>query len=132
MKLMNVFLSYSARDTAVAAQIEKALEGLGLSAFNPAKDIGAGADWRKSVQAAIRKSDMVLLLVASPDTVANSWMSYEAGMADALGKDVVALVPDRYPVSQLPPDVAVRQVLRLDPNSPERAARDIASRLAAA
>ena len=127
-----VFLSFSARDATLAAKVEKSLEKLGLAAFNPTNDIAAGRDWRKSVQAAIRKSDAVLLLLSSPDFVDSSWMLYEAGIADALGKRVLTLVPDRFSLTQLPADLNVRHVMRWDPNFPEQAAQHVADTLAAA
>ena len=127
-----LYLSFSARDAALATKVAKALEKLGFSAFNPMKDVRPGDDWRMTIHAAIKKSDALLLLVASPESAASSWMSYEAGMAEALGKRVLALVPDRYSMAQLPSDLAARQVLLLDILSPERSAREIADVLAAA
>ncbi len=48
MSKQSVFLSYSSRDRDVAARFEDALEGLGLEAFNPVRELRAGEDWRKS------------------------------------------------------------------------------------
>ena len=112
--------------------MEKALEGLGFDAFNPMNDMSPGDDWRKSIKAAIKRSEALLLIVASPDAAASSWMAYEAGVADALGKQVMLLVPEIYPSAQLPPDLRAQKVLRLDPHRPDRAARDVVERLAAA
>ena len=128
----HLFLSHSARDAALAGRLEKALAKLGFSTFDPTRDIKPGDDWRASIHAAIRRSDVLLLLVASPDSAATSWMGYEAGIAEALGKRVVALVSDRFSLAQIPSDFAGRWVLRMDPNAPERTAQDVAYHLAAA
>ena len=132
MRRPQLFLSHSARDSSVASMLEKSLEKLGFDTFNPMRDIGPGHNWRTSVQAAIRRSDVVLLLMASPDTAAASWMAYEAGMAEALGKRLVVLAPDRFSFAQIPFELAGHRILNVDPNVPERAARDIAHLLAAA
>jgi len=132
MTKRSVFLSSSARDSALTARVEVALEGLGFDAFNPMNDLRPGDDWRKSIQAAIRRSEALLLVVASPDAAASSWMAYETGVAEALGKQVILLVPEIYPFAQLPPDLRAQKVLRLDPHRPDRTARDVAERLTAA
>ena len=46
-------------------------------------------------------------------------MSYEAGVAETLGKQVVLLLPDKYPVAELPADFASTTVLDFDPQAPE-------------
>ncbi len=132
MKRPRLFLSHSARDASAAALLEEWLERLGYETFNPTRDVLAGDDWRLSVQAAIRKADVVLQLVASPESAAASWMAYEAGMAEALGKKLVLLVPEPLSLAQIPSDLAGRLVLRLDTRTPERTAREVAHFLAAA
>jgi hypothetical protein len=131
MSKLSVFISYSHRDADLARELEKKLESLGLDAFNPERDLHPGDDWRKATQAAIKRSDAVVL-IASPHTLSSSWTSYEAGMAEALGKRVMVLLPNRHSVSELPEEFAGRNVLSFDPQAPEQAAQDIASRLAAA
>jgi nucleoside 2-deoxyribosyltransferase len=125
----SVFLSYSSRDRDVAGRVERALKRLGLAAFNPARDVHVGEHWRKAIQAAIKRADALVLLATSPQSAASSWMAYEAGVAEALGKPVMILLPDKYPVTELPADFAAGQVLDFDPEAPERAAREIVDRL---
>ena len=129
MSKRSVFLSYSLRDRDDANQLERALERLGLQAFNPARELRVGEDWRKAIQAAIKKSHALILLAATPQSAASSWMAYEMGMAEALGKPILVLLPSKYPVTELPADVAAGQILDFDPNAPDRAAREIADRL---
>jgi TIR domain-containing protein len=130
MSKSSIFLSYSSRDAKLAHQVEGELERLGLKAFNPMRDIPPDADFRKTIQAEMRRSAALVLLVASPYSAASSWMGYEAGMAEALGKRVLLLLPSKYPVAELPEDVATVQVVEFDPKVPKRAAHEIAERLA--
>lgn len=129
MSKQSVFLSYSSRDRDAAARFEKALEGMGVEAFNPVRELQAGEDWRKAIQAAIKRSHALILLMTTPQSAESSWMAYEAGMAEALGKQIIILLPSKYTVTDLPADIAAGQVLDFDPGAPERAAREIAYRL---
>jgi nucleoside 2-deoxyribosyltransferase len=126
-----VFISYSRRDAELGRRFETALKRLGLKALNPTREITSGEDWRKSIQSAIKRSDVVVTLVSAPESLQSSWTSYEAGVADALGKPVFLLLPNRYSVAELPEDFASTQIVEFDPGAPEHAAHDIASRLAA-
>ena len=125
-----IFISYGHRDADLAQRVETALERLGLEAFNPARELRPGEDWRKAIQAAIKRSDALVMLFSTPDHLSSSWMTYEAGIAEALGKRVMVLLPSKYPVTELPADVASAQIVDFDPQAPERAAHDIAARLA--
>jgi hypothetical protein len=126
----SIFISHSNRDAKWASQVESALARLGLESFSP-RHAPAGDKWRTSIKAAIRKSDAVLLLIASP-YAASSWMQYEAGMAEGLGKPVMVLLPKTYPIGELPADLATGQIVEFDPQAPEEAAQIIATKLAAA
>ena len=126
----SVFISYSRRDAELGQRVEIALRHLGLEALNPERELGPGEDWRKSIQSAIKRSDVVITLASTPQSL-RSWTSYEAGVAAALGKRVILLIPSKYPVTELPAEFASTQIVEFDPQAPERAAHDIASRLAA-
>jgi nucleoside 2-deoxyribosyltransferase len=132
MSTRSVFLSYSDRDADLAKRFGDALKGLGLKSFTERRGLRPGEDWRKAIQTAIRQSDALIMLVAHPQRASASWMSYEAGVAEALGKRVLVLLSNRYPVTELPVDVATSRVVDFDPQAPERAAHDIAEQLAAA
>jgi hypothetical protein len=118
-----VFISHSERDSDLAEKVGTALEECGLEALLPTEDR------KKSVQDAIRRSDALIMLAVTPQYLSSSWASYETGVAAALGKRVMVLVPNKYPVTELPPEVASDERVDFDPQAPERAARDIASRL---
>jgi nucleoside 2-deoxyribosyltransferase len=127
--MYDVFISHSARDGALADIIPRELERLGRSVFIDRRDILPGQDFREALRTAIQESKTVLALISSPHAAANSWMGYEVGMAEALGKPVLTLASDRLALSDLPDDVSSRQIVNFDPQSPESAAREVVERL---
>jgi hypothetical protein len=129
--MSTVFISYSRRDANLAQRVADALERLGFNALDPGRQLRPGDDWRKAIRAAIKRADAFILL-ASPHNVASSWSLYEAGMAEALGKKVMVLLPNTHSVSELPADIASSPIVELDPKAPDRAAHDIVARLEAA
>jgi nucleoside 2-deoxyribosyltransferase len=129
--MANVFISYSHKDSALAARIARELGVHGFEVFADS-DVRPGQDIRVRLQAAVEKADVVLALISSPHAAANSWMGYEVGMAEALHKPVLTLASDRLSASDLPSDVSSRQIVYFDPQSPESAAREVVERLAAA
>jgi len=128
----SILISHLHRDAGLAKRLGSALKRLGLEAFNPTREIPDGARWRTVIQADIKRSDALIMLAVTPDSLSSSWMPYEAGAAEALGKPVIVLLSDKYSVSELPPDIASHQVLNFDAQAPERAAPEIAARLAMA
>ncbi|HMV05927.1 MAG TPA: toll/interleukin-1 receptor domain-containing protein [Accumulibacter sp.] len=88
-----VFLSYAAQDRhfaeALKPQISELLQkhAQTLDVFD-AHALASGEDFRKTVKDAMDAATAVVI-VASPAGEASQWVNYEAGLADALGKDVV-------------------------------------------
>jgi TIR domain len=130
MSKPSIFISHGQRDGALAERFGSALRRLGFETLDPARDLRAGQSWRTRVKSAIKRADAVIMLASSPDNLTSSWMPYEAGGAEALGKDVMLLLPSKYPVTELPSEFASTQIVDLDPQAPERAAQEVASRLA--
>jgi nucleoside 2-deoxyribosyltransferase len=128
MSKPHIFISHTRRDAHLVESIREALQRRGLNVFTES-DLRPGDRWREAIQSAIRQSDAVIMLVASPENALSSWMSYEVGMAEALGKRVMVLLRNQHSVTELPEEVAANQIVDFDPREPERAARDIASRL---
>jgi hypothetical protein len=128
----SVFMSYPKRDAKLAERVASALKHLGFDALDPKRKLRPGESWRKAVQSAIKRSDAVIMVASTPYTLSTSWMGYDAGIAEVLGKRVMLLLPNKYPVTELPEDFAATPIVEIDPGAPERAARDVASRLASA
>lgn len=128
----DIFLSYSRRDSAFAERFGRELEKLGRRVFIESRDIVPGQNWRDVWRTAIQDADMTLVLISSPYAAANSWMGYEIGAAEALGKPILTLISDRLSASDLPDDLIAGPIVSFDPQSPEGAAREVVERLAAA
>ena len=92
--MAKIFVSYSRRESAIAEKIAHALQEAGQTFLD--RNLKPGEDWRKAVETAIKISDAVLVVIASPDTVGSSWTGYEIGMAEALGKPIMLLTSDRH------------------------------------
>jgi hypothetical protein len=131
MSKRSVFISYRNRDAELGERFATALKHLGFDAWN-AVEVRPGEDWGKAIQSAIKQSDALVMVALTPQTLSSSWMSYEAGIAEALGKRVMLLFPNKYPVTELPADFASTPIVEIDPQAPEQAAHDVASRLASA
>jgi TIR domain/Nucleoside 2-deoxyribosyltransferase len=127
MTKYRIFLSYSAQDRKLVTALERALERLGVSAFNPADDVKAGSDWREAILDGIRKSDRVVVLLTQPHVAAHTWTGYEVGAATALGKEVVVMKPSDFSIADLPGDLASWRTLDVDPSSPEKMALALVS-----
>lgn len=89
-----VFLSYANQDRDFAESIKPELTAI-LSAgqheidvFDVQSDLNPGEDWRQAIKSAIDDASTVVI-VSSPASDTSQWVNYEAGMADALGKDIV-------------------------------------------
>jgi hypothetical protein len=126
-----VFLSYSQRDRDLATAFRQELKKLGVSTFDPVKDLKAGTEWRKAIMDGIRQSDWVVVLWTRPQTAESTWIGYEVGSASALGKDIVVMKPTSYSASDLPSDLAGWRTLDFEPSSPNKMAKTLVSSLAA-
>jgi nucleoside 2-deoxyribosyltransferase len=120
--MASVFLSHSARDAKLAAAIGRELSKLGVEAFDASEDCGQARYVRQVIKAAIRRADGFVLVIGAPDTLSASWATYELGMAEALGKPILAL----------PADLAGLPVAPFDPARAEQAAHVVVDRLLAA
>jgi hypothetical protein len=89
-----VFLSYAHQDRAFAESLKARLDEVlaehsqALDVFDVQSSVGAGENIRDAIQSAMHRASTVVI-VSSPASDASQWVSYEAGLADALGKDVV-------------------------------------------
>jgi hypothetical protein len=107
-----------------------ALKGLGLKVLNPRREMRPGDSWRQAILVALKQADVVVILASAPENLEASWTSYDAGFAEASDKPVLVLLPNKYSRADLPDDFASNEIVMCDPEALERAAHDIASRLA--
>jgi len=93
---MDVFLSYSHTDKALAARLRRRLEIEGVSFNDPVEN---GISWRQQVEKAIRSADAILLLLSSRKKVDErqqlTWMvALQAVWADPAKPMVPVLLQD--------------------------------------
>jgi putative ribosome biogenesis GTPase RsgA len=90
----NVFISYASQDRKFAQQLKSRLaqilpsKPLEIVILDPQSDVSVGTDIRKTINDAMNAASTVVI-VSSPHADHSEWVSYEAGLADALEKDVV-------------------------------------------
>lgn len=131
MSKSRIFLSYTLRDKELADTVLKNLHKVGIVSTRPDTRAKEGANWSKMTTEAIRKADVLVVLASSPEAVMSSWIGYEVGAADALGKATYLLKPSKWSVHDFPADLQGARLIDLDPKAPDRAAQILASSLAA-
>jgi len=112
--MKRVFLSYPQRDRELAADFQRVLEAHGILAYNPVSERASGQARRTAIREALQASDAVLVLIASPYAAANSWVGYEVGLADAIGKTVFVLLSDTNGCEAIPVDIGGHDILTFD------------------
>jgi nucleoside 2-deoxyribosyltransferase len=122
-----LFISHAHRDTEIARAFAREFEHLGFVTFSPSQDIVPGENWRDAIRHHIKGSDGLVLVMASPEAAASSWMSYEAGMAEALGKDVIVLASQNRALNEVPSEFRSNRVISFDPQEIASAARRVAA-----
>ena len=96
-----VFLSYSTDDHFFAELAVLQLKEEGIEVWRDQTSILPGAEWRKSIDAAISQSRAVVVALSS-NSVSSGYVTYEWAYALGLGISVIgALLEDCYPHSKL-------------------------------
>lgn len=104
VSMIDVFISYSHQDSAVARELAAGLEAMGVSHFLDEKSITWGTPLTETVRRALDECCSVVVIV-SPASLASAWVPYEVGHAfgaNSMGanKSVLPIVID--PAMQLP------------------------------
>ena len=97
----DVFMSYAREDKDTARKLKNALEFKDWEVFVDEQDIPPGSYWAEELEKNLDSARCVVVLW-STDSVASSWVKYEANEAEERGKLVPALigaVAERIPVS---------------------------------
>jgi len=113
---MSVFLSYAFGDK---AKIQKVLDKLNARGILSSDDVWldnsaivAGSDWRGQIREAIENaSKFVVIWSDAADT--SDWVNYETGMAEALGKPILVVVP-KGETARIPGNLKETQVIELE------------------
>ena len=95
--MRRIFMSYSSKDTAFAAQLERMFHEIDVMGFLDQSDMAAGAPISSQIREAIKGTSAVLVLL-SEDAVKSNWVPFEIGLAQSLGK---LIIPVLLPTSEL-------------------------------
>lgn len=85
-----VFLSYAVQDSELAKALKHQLADAGAEITIDLSPVEPGGDFRSAIKAAMDAASTVVIL-ASPHGERSQWVNYEAGLADALGKNLVVV-----------------------------------------
>ncbi len=96
---MDVFISHSSKNRALAAKIESGLGAAGLDVWLDASDIHLGALLRNELQASIGRCRVLLLLWSRPAS-ASRWVNAEWLTAFHLDKFIIPCTRDDSPLPQ--------------------------------
>lgn len=112
----NIFVSYVNQDrpmvdTAVAHLRRMHLITSDDNVFLDYDSRALGDTFRDATREALTDADTVLV-IWSPSAAASKWVNYELGMADALDKQVIVVVPKGYS-ADLPAELRTTELIKL-------------------
>jgi hypothetical protein len=111
----NIFLSHAYRDRDVLKQVRKRLAkefaDRNVEFFDDAK-LTISANFRDEIRKAIEDASQFVVFW-SPRAAESAFVNYETGMAEALGKPILVIVP-KGDQSTVPDNLADNRVLELE------------------
>jgi TIR domain len=107
---IHMFISYSSRDREFAEKLSEQLRKHGVIVF-PDRDFDPGSEWQNRFRDQIEKSSALVVLLPTLDAPSRNNVWFEAGVARALGKRVLAILPPNRTTKQLPAELADLVVL---------------------
>jgi hypothetical protein len=122
--MTKVFISYSSEDRAFAQRVREALASAGIGAYLDTEELPPGTDVASAIRNEVRSADAVVVIL-SDKAIFQREIQFEIGMAQGLGKPVVAVVaPGSSPDLSLVTSLADTYVLDADRlKGPELGAR---------
>jgi len=101
---LNVFISYSRKDSAVAQELVSDLTARGFEAYLDKKDIAPGEPWQERLGALIAAADTILFLI-TPDSMVSPICTWEVEEAERLAKRIMPVVCKAPPDELVPPRI---------------------------
>lgn len=95
MKMHNVFISYSTKETKKAEAVLNILEKNGIACWMAPRDISAGANYTREIPAAIRGCQ-VFLLILSQNAQNSTWVPRELEVAVNCGKVIIPFMVEDF------------------------------------
>ena len=117
MSVPIVFLSHSSRDADLARGLKDVLARHTQGAIewwlsSDGQSIRGGKNWRSEVEQALRDCRLLFILF-TPLARQSAWVQYEAGFADALGKDMVPVALPGFDIDAIPGPLQHKQGFNL-------------------
>jgi hypothetical protein len=114
--MMSVFLSYAFHDKTKIQKVLDKLTARGIlsprEVWVDSSAIVAGSSWRGQIREAIESaSKFVVVWTDEADT--SDWVNYETGMAEALGKPILVVVP-KGETSRIPGNLKETQIVEIE------------------
>jgi hypothetical protein len=113
---MSVFLSYASRDKKKIKKVIDKLSERGVlsphEAWVDSSAIVVGSSWREQIREAIENASK-FVVVWSNEADTSDWVNYETGMAEALDKPILVIVPKRG-TSRIPGNLKETQIIEID------------------
>jgi TIR domain len=105
---MNIFISHAASDRDFVADLAGSLKERGFASFVSGSDVRARGKWLDILKEKVESADGFILVMPARKAPSSNNAFFEAGVARALGKSVVVVVPDLDEVDQsnIPVDLA--------------------------
>lgn len=97
---MKIFISHAASDRDFAANLAGSLKERGIASFVSGSDVRAGSKWLDLLKERVESADGFILVMPARKAPSSNSAFFEAGVARALGKSVVVVVPDLEEVDQ--------------------------------
>lgn len=91
---MRAFISYGLGDAPFAAELRERIEASGVKVFDPGRDIPPGGHIEDHLRRELEASDALVFVVPKMGSPQSNMAIFEAGAAKALGKQVLAVMPD--------------------------------------
>jgi hypothetical protein len=116
LKEIDVFISYSFQDGALAAEVVRGLESRGLQVFLAESSLSSTRQWREQIRDAVRSSRTAILLI-TPCSARSAWVMAEAGALAVQEVPTVVLLDGMEPEHMPEP---LRTVATIEPaNRPD-------------
>lgn len=117
MPLPVIFLSHSSRNADVARPLKEVLARHTKGEIewwlsSDGESIPGGKNWRSEVEQALRECALLFVLL-TPIAAQSAWVHYEAGFADALGKDIVPIALPGFDIDSIPGPLQHKQGFNL-------------------
>lgn len=102
--MSSVFISYARSDRDEAERFVEALRGAKVTGWLDQADIAAGDSVPSAIRDALKDSSAVIVLL-SPRALHNSWVQFEIGAAEALGKKILPIIISGEHLEEQLPDI---------------------------